>query len=227
MIISDGLIRYLQLIHSKDQSGEIYRHDDPVIKRYEILREYARSDFSSRKLNELANRYEINAKTIKNYLETKRKSGTLSLFAEPLIAAYNLITADLEKKIVILYRSGETTNKNILKAIRTIDPALKSLGLTSRHINRVLRSHGLIPTQGLENVNFRVLQALLSLSFPKSVGVVVWKTFMIRKIKSSNAWRCFERFTIRRLALIRNPWCPRPIRVASQRLNFSTSKSSL
>jgi hypothetical protein len=166
MIISDGLIRYLQLIHSKDPSGEIYRHDDPVIKRYEILREYARSDFSSRKLNELAKRYEINAKTIKNYLETKRKSGTISLFAEPLISAYNLITADLEKKIVILYRSGETTNKNILKAIRTIDPALKSLGLTGRHINRVLRSHGLIPTQGLENVNFRVLQALLS-SFTK------------------------------------------------------------
>ncbi len=166
MIISDGLIRYLRRIHGKDPGHEVYRLDDPVVNRYEILREYARSNFSSSRLNELAEQYDISAKTIKNYLEIKRKGGVLSLFPEPVITEYNLVTADLEKKIVILYRAGETTNKIVLGTLRTIEPDLKIKGLTGRHINRVLRSHGLLPVEGLENIDFRALQALLS-SFNK------------------------------------------------------------
>jgi hypothetical protein len=67
MIISDALIRYLHFVKSQPLNKQVYRLDDPVIRRYEILREYARADFSSRKLSELGKRYEITTKTIKNY----------------------------------------------------------------------------------------------------------------------------------------------------------------
>jgi len=162
MIINDALIRYLCLIQSQASEGEVYRLDDPVIKRYEILREYDRADFSSRKLKELALRYDITTKTIKNYLELKRKGSTISLFLDPLITTYDLIDSELEKKIVILNRGGEKQSKEILKTLREIDPSLKICGLSSRHINRVLKSHGLLPIQGLEDVNFQMLQALLA-----------------------------------------------------------------
>jgi len=172
MVISDALIRYLRIVRRQASQGEVYRFDDPVIKRYEILREYARADFSSRKLKELAIRYDITTKTIKNYLEAKRKGSTISLFLEPLITTYDLITSELEKKIVILNRGGEKQSKEILKTLRKLYPTLKIRGLASRHINRVLSSHGLLPIQGLEDVNFQVLQALLSsfTKFPKRPG---------------------------------------------------------
>ena len=51
MIISDALIRYLRIVCSKSLEGNSYQLDDPVIRRYEILREYANSDFSAQKLN--------------------------------------------------------------------------------------------------------------------------------------------------------------------------------
>jgi len=166
MIISDALIRYLRIVRSEEAQGKVYGLDDPVIKRYEILREYARDDFSSRKLKELSIRYDITNKTIKNYLELKRKGGTISLFLEPLITTSDLIPSELEKKIVILNRGGEKKSKEILNTLRKLYPALKTRGFASRHINRGLSSYGLLPIQGLEDVNFQMLQALLS-SFTK------------------------------------------------------------
>ena len=172
MIISNALIRYLHLVRTEALHAEVYRLDDPVIRRYEILREYARADLSSQKLNELANRYEITAKTIKNYLEAKRKGSTIALFIEPLTIPHDLISSELEKKIVILNRGGETQSNKIVKTLNQIDPSVKSRGLTNRHINRVLRSHGLLAIQGLEDVNFQMLQGLITsfVRFSKKPG---------------------------------------------------------
>ncbi|MGA1825022.1 MAG: hypothetical protein ACMUIP_10215 [bacterium] len=114
MIISDFLIHYLKQVQSKTSRQEVYRLEDPVIKRYEILHEYAHGEFSSKKLGELAKRYDITAKTIKNYLEVKYKSGTLALFPEPLVSTCDLITSELEKRIIILHRGGQSC-KEILR----------------------------------------------------------------------------------------------------------------
>ena len=114
MIISDALIRYLRIVRSKSLEGNPYQLDDPVIRRYEILREYANSDFSTQKLNELARSYDITPKTIKTYLEIKRKGGAIALFLDPLMSSYDLISPELEKKIIILYRGGEKESKDIL-----------------------------------------------------------------------------------------------------------------
>lgn len=162
MLLSDALIRYLRFIRSKPAQLEVYRLDDPVVRRYEMLREYANANFSSKKLNELAIRYDIAAKTIKNYLEIKRNKGTVALFLEPLVTSNGLVSPDLEKKIVILYQGGEQETKDILNTLWAVDPVLKSRGLTSRHIHRVLNSYGLLPIVGLEDVNFHELQALVS-----------------------------------------------------------------
>lgn len=165
MIISDYLKRYLQLLHSKADQGDVYWIEDPVIKRYEIIREYAQAKYSSKKLGELSMRYNISTKTIKSHLEAKRKGGTLALFIEPLITSCNLICSELEKKIVILYRGGDNSAE-ILGTLGSIDPTLKNRGLSGRHIKLVLRSHGLLPIEGLEDINFQILQSLLS-SFTK------------------------------------------------------------
>lgn len=98
MILSDALICYLRIIQNKPKDNSSYRLDDPIIQRYEILREYASSVYSSRKLNELANRYKITPKTIKNYLDTKHKSNILSLYQESFISNCDLVDLTLEKK---------------------------------------------------------------------------------------------------------------------------------
>jgi len=159
MIISDPLIRYLKLVGTREP---IYWLDDPVVRRYEILREYATADFTARKLNELAVRYEITTKSIKNYLDIKRKDGTLALFIEPLLADFSVLTPELEKKIITLYQGGVKTGKEMLNTLRVLDPALKKRGLTTRHIYQTLKSHGLMPIEGLELINFQTLQALLA-----------------------------------------------------------------
>lgn len=62
---------------------------------------------------------------------------------------------------MILNRGGLRDNKEIVKILNTINPNLKSSGFANRHVMLVLRSHGLIPIPGLENINFQALQALL------------------------------------------------------------------